>query len=153
VNLERVVTYIRRTASILLVMALVLTIVWFISFGTHLLDLPDKLASSVDGEQNQLVSKQRQAFTPQDISSRTRGKSIFRTNRALTAQVVDDIGRYLFRGVAGRTNSLRAYFRDTKMNKTLSKSLGENIGPFRIVEIQKGMVVVERGSERFELHK
>ena len=147
---ERVVASIGKATRVLVVLNILVGGTWLIAGCTDWLDPPSGSYEPSVSPSHAGSRKSYGRMARQDIDARTRGKSVFRTSRQLKSQVVEEIGRYELQGISGRVGSFKAYFRDTKVRKTLKKRVGDSLGPFQIKEIEKGRVVLERSGEIYE---
>lgn len=88
------------------------------------------------------------------VTSTTRGKSVFRTARVMQVKTVDALGRFELMGTSIRGEERKAYIRDTKMKKLHTVKPGEEFGGvFKVLEIERNAITVQRGNEMMKLEK
>ncbi len=86
-------------------------------------------------------------ITKSEVASITTGRAVFRTGRIRKSKVVDELNYYQLKGTSTRGGQTRAYVRDNKRKKMLIKRVGDMIGSWEIVEIEKQRMTVQRGAE------
>lgn len=82
-----------------------------------------------------------------EVAKITMGKAIFRTGRVRKTKVVDELNYYQLKGTSTRNGQTRAYIRDNKRKKMLVKHVGDMIGSWEIIEIERQKMTVQRGAE------
>lgn len=147
---ERIVSSFAKGTRVLVILSVLVGGTWLIARCTDWLDPPGGSSEPSSSLKQSRFRTTHSQIARQDIDARTRGKSVFRTSRQLKTQVVEEIGRYELQGISGRVGAFKAYFKDTKVRKTLKKRVGDSLGPFQIKEIVKGKVVLERSGEVYE---
>jgi len=93
-------------------------------------------------------------LTAQDVQKITTGKVLFRTSAlVLREKVVDELAHYELKGISVRDGVYRAFVRDNKLKKFVTKTVGESLGAYEILDITVEGVTVKRGAETVILSK
>ena len=131
----------------------IVCVFWLLAVFTKCLE-PSHDSGELDADAFRAVAD-AQATSVQwaDVSKATLGQAMFRTNRTVSEKVVDELGRYEFRGMSIRAGQARAYIKDTSRKKNLTKVVGDLIGTYEILEIDKSGVKLRKGNEELRLSK
>ena len=95
----------------------------------------------------------QESVTSTEVADRTRGRAPFRTGRVVKAREVDELGAFRLVGASTRRSVKKAYVRDLKLEKMLIKEIGDQLGSYEVVEIERDGIVLRKGSEDFVLRK
>lgn len=110
--------------------------------------------SAAPAHPGDIAGKETAHLTAQDVRKITTGKILFRTSALiLKEKVVDELAHYELKGISLRNGVYRAFVRDNKLKKFVTKTVGESLGAYEIVDISDEGVTVKRGAETVILSK
>ena len=110
--------------------------------------------SAAPGEAaNILLDDMPQGIVEREVTERTRGRAPFRTGRVKVVKEIDELGSFRLIGASSRGENRKAYVRDLKQEKVVIKQVGDPLGSYEIVGIEKQELLLRKGSEDFVLRK
>lgn len=124
-----------------------LTLLWAVAVSTDWMD-PVYGSDFAPGAASMAgIGPAASTVSEETVREAIKGKAIFRTNRQVEEKVVDELGRYELRGVSNGRSGLRAYVRDTKRKRTLTKEAGEMLDVFEVVDVRRDGLVLRRADQ------
>lgn len=110
-------------------------------------------AQTPAGSEAQRAALNTQSISTAEISKRTVGKAPFRSLRVVAPKVVDELAAFTLTGISERDGQKRAYIRDTKQKRLLTKRVGDLLGSYEVTDIGRQGVSLTRGGQTVVLSR
>ncbi len=151
-NLHEIGRHVRRTTGGIIAINVLLTLTLAFAMATGKL-APGHGSQSQAGERTRPAAPQSALSVDEaTVSKALLGKSILRTNRARNEKVIDELGRFLFKGSVNRGGTTVAFVKDTKLDRLFTVKPGDMLGRrHEVIEAGPDGIALRRGNEIFML--
>ena len=146
-------TLLDRCERWLIVINVLLTVLLVATLAMGGLRLPGLGALPGEAAANAVPEAVPQGIDKSEVTDRTRGRAPFRTGRVKVVREIDELGSFRLIGASIRGEIKKAYVRDLKLEKLLIKQVGDQLGSYEIIGIEKQELLLRKGSEDFVLRK
>lgn len=146
-------TLLDRCERWLIAINVLLTVLLLATLAMGGLRLPGLGAVPGEAAANTAPEVMPQGIDKSEVSERTRGRAPFRTGRVKEVKEIDELGSFRLIGASSRGDSRKAYVRDLKQEKVVIKQVGDQLGSYEIIGIEKQELLLRKGSEDFVLRK